>query len=526
MEAFIPQEEVKEIVAYAAARHITVIPEIEMPGHSTAALGAYPRLGCTGGPYRAMQYGGITKDVYCAGNDSTFLFLQDVLTEVMTRFPGQYVHIGGDETPKERWVQCPRCQNRIKKEGLKNEHQLQSYFVQRIEKFVNSKGRKIIGWDEILKGGLAPNATVMSWRGESGGIAAARQEHGVIMSPYTYLYLDYYQGNPKSEPPVFPAFLPLAKVYSYEPFSGSLTSEQHQYIKGVQGKIWSENIRSGSHADYMAYPRALALSEIAWSPASAKDYNRFLEKLGPRLMAMERKQVSFRIPEPPHLQDVVATESRLNVDLSPVVGGMDVYYTVDGSQPTISSRKLTQPFALQLADNVLTDIKVLVVMPSGRQSGVYAARYLKKTFKTAQPVSPLHPGIKFRVTTRRVALAKEIQMTGEETAGRLSGFELHPFASKPVLGIIYEGYLLADADEMYTFNVTSDDGAVLYIDDEMILDNDGEHAAVAALASVPLRKGYHKMWLHYFDGGGGRHLEVKVSKSSAAYLLKDRLYTD
>ena len=518
-------EEVKDVVAYAAKLHITVIPEIEMPGHSTAALAAYPHLGCTGGPYKVPQYGGITKDVYCAGKDSTFLFLEDVLAEIIPLFPGDYIHIGGDETPKDRWSKCPHCQARIKKEGLKNEHELQSYFIQRIEKFMNSKGRKIIGWDEILEGGLAPNATVMSWRGESGGIAAARQNHDVIMSPYTYLYLDYYQGDAKTEPPAFPAFLPLAKVYSYEPFSDSLTKEQHRFIKGVQGNVWGESIRDGSHANYMTYPRALALSEIAWSPASAKNYNHFLEKLKLRLAAMERDQVNFRIPEPLNLKDHTTTENSVEIDLSPTVAGAIVHYTLDGTTPTTGSQKYTRPFTIQLRDNVSVHVKTLIVLESGRQSGVYSASYVKKPFKTALTVNPQKNGISSKATSQRVPLAREMRISDAESSGVLPSFDLGSFASKSVLGVIYEGYLLADADGMYNFSIKSDDGAVLYIDDELIVDNDGEHATIELSGSVPLRKGYHKIRLHYFDAGGGRHLEVKAKKGSEDYQLKDKLYT-
>lgn len=520
------QEEVKDVVAYAAKLHITVIPEIEMPGHSTAALAAYPHLGCTGGPYKVPQYGGITKDVYCAGKDSTFLFLQDVLAEVIPLFPGEYIHIGGDETPKERWSKCPRCQARIKKEGLKDEHELQSYFVQRMEKFVNSKGKKIIGWDEILEGGLAPNATVMSWRGENGGIAAARQNHDVIMSPYTYLYLDYYQGNAKTEPPAFPAFLPLAKVYSYEPFSDSLTKEHHRFIKGVQGNVWGENIRDGNHANYMTYPRALALSEIAWSPASAKNYNRFLEKLKQRLAAMERDQVNFRIPEPVNFRDHITTENSVEVNLSPTVAGATVYYTLDGTTPTTGSKKYTQPLNIELRDNVQVNVKTLIVLESGRQSGVYSATYVKKPFKAALAVNPQKKGISSKATSHRIPLAKEMRISDAESTGVLPDFDLSTFASKPVLGVIYEGYLLIDADSMYNFSVKSDDGAVLYIDDELIVDNDGEHATVELSGSVPLRKGYHRIRLQYFDAGGGRHLEVKAKKGSEDYQLEDKLYTN
>jgi hexosaminidase len=258
---------------------VTVIPEIEMPGHSMAALASYPELGCTGGPYEVQTRWGVFDDVLCAGKEETFKFLEDVLSEVIELFPSKYIHIGGDECPKTRWEKCPLCQKRMKEEGLKDEHELQSYFIQRIEKFVLSKGRRIIGWDEILEGGLAPEATVMSWRGTAGGIAAAKQKHDVIMTPYTYVYLDYYQSEPEGEPLAIGGYLPLEKVYSYNPMPKELTQEEQKYILGVQGNLWAEYLSSPEQMEYMAYPRMFAISEIGWTPEKLKDFEDFLARL-------------------------------------------------------------------------------------------------------------------------------------------------------------------------------------------------------------------------------------------------------
>lgn len=276
---FYSQEEIRDIVRYAAERHITIIPEIEMPGHSRAALAAYPSLGCTGGPYTVATTWGVFDDVYCAGKEETFVFLQDVLDEVMELFPGTYIHIGGDEVPKKRWKECRHCQQRIRKEKLKNEHELQSYFIQRIEKYLNSKGRQIIGWDEILEGGLAPNATVMSWRGEEGGIAAARQQHAVIMTPGNWCYLDHYQASPETEPLAIGGLTPVEEVYSYEPLPEALSETEQKFILGAQGNVWTEYMKTPDHVEYMVYPRALALAEVVWSPREKKNYPDFLHRL-------------------------------------------------------------------------------------------------------------------------------------------------------------------------------------------------------------------------------------------------------
>ena len=275
---FYTQDEIRDVVSYAASRFITVIPEIEMPGHSLAALAAYPELSCTGGPFEVGKTWGIFEDVYCAGMEETFSFLEDVLTEVFDLFPSPYIHIGGDECPKTRWQKCRLCQKRIKDEGLKDEHELQSYFIRRIEKFALSKGRRIIGWDEILEGGLAPEATVMSWRGVKGGIEAARQNHDVIMTPTTYAYLDYYQAEPAGEPLAIGGYLPLEKVYSFNPVFEELTDEQQKHILGVQGNVWTEYIATPEHLEYMACPRMFAIAEIGWTMANKKDFEDFLAR--------------------------------------------------------------------------------------------------------------------------------------------------------------------------------------------------------------------------------------------------------
>ncbi|WP_276483300.1 family 20 glycosylhydrolase [Paraflavitalea pollutisoli] len=275
---FYTQEEAKEIVAYAAKRYITVIPEIEMPGHASAALTAYPHLGCTGGPYQVQQTWGVFNDVFCAGNDTVFNFMQDVLDEVIPLFPAKYVHVGADECPKDSWKKCPKCQKRIKDHNLKDEHELQSYFIQRMEKYINGKGKTLVGWDEILEGGLAPNAVVMSWRGEAGGIEAAKQKHQVIMTPTTYVYFDYSQT--KSEDSVtIGGFIPLQKVYGYEPIPKELTAEEGKYILGAQANLWTEYILYPSKVEYMIFPRATALSEVLWSPKEKRDWNSFEKRL-------------------------------------------------------------------------------------------------------------------------------------------------------------------------------------------------------------------------------------------------------
>lgn len=261
------QDDIREILAYARQHYITVIPEIEMPSHSEEVLAAYPQLSCSGEPYKNSDF--------CVGNEETFTFLENVLTEVMELFPSEYIHVGGDEAGKSAWKTCPKCQKRMKDEHLANVDELQSYLIHRIEKFLNNHGRRLLGWDEILQGGIAPNATVMSWRGEEGGIAAVTSGHHAIMTPGAYCYLDSYQDAPYSQPEAIGGYLPLKKVYAYDPVPASLTAEQAKLVYGVQGNLWVEYIPTPEHVEYMIYPRMLALAEVAWSAPERKSWSDF-----------------------------------------------------------------------------------------------------------------------------------------------------------------------------------------------------------------------------------------------------------
>jgi hexosaminidase len=340
------QKEIKEVVAYAAKRYITVVPEIEMPGHSSAALTAYPSLGCTGGPYQVRQTWGVSKDVYCAGNDSVFTFLQDVLDEVLALFPSKYIHIGGDECPKDRWKECAKCQQRIKDLHLKDEHELQSYFVQRMEKYLNTKGRALIGWDEILEGGLAPNAIVMSWRGEKGGIEAAKQKHEVIMTPNSHVYFDAYQGKPSQEPLAIGGYTTLEKVYSYNPTPKELTAEEAKYVKGVQANLWTEYILSPEHAEYMTMPRMAALSEVAWTQPEQKSWDDFKQRMEKQYQRYDALGINYAKSTYDVRQSILleSARSRATVSLETDAHEPRIYYTLDGTEPSVEAKQYTKPF--------------------------------------------------------------------------------------------------------------------------------------------------------------------------------------
>ena len=330
------QEEVKDIVAYAQERFVTIIPEIEMPGHSQAAIAAYPYLGCNDENVEVATKWGIFEEIYCP-TEETFAFLEDVLDEVMALFPSKYIHIGGDEAPKTRWEESAFCQQLIKEKGLKDEHELQSYFIGRIEKYLNSKGREIIGWDEILEGGLAPNATVMSWRGTKGAIEAAKQGHDVVMTPNSHCYFDYYQSKNEGEPLAIGGFLPLEKVYSFNPIPEELTAEEAHYVQGVQGNVWTEYMPDEEKVEYMVFPRILAMSEVAWTNPAQKDYKGFVNKVEHFHQRLEALGINFAN----HLYDlegeIKTIDNNVYLELTTPIQGKNIRYTSDGIPHTSDS---------------------------------------------------------------------------------------------------------------------------------------------------------------------------------------------
>ena len=369
------QEQVKELVAYAQERNVTIIPEIEMPGHSAAALAAYPNLSCTQQPQRTNTGGvyppGIQTN-YCVGNDSVFIFLEDVLTEVMKLFPSKYIHVGGDEVDKTSWKNCPKCQELKKKLGLKDEDELQSYFIQRIEKFLIAHHRKLIGWDEILEGGLAPEATVMSWRGESGGIKAAQMHHDVVMTPGTPLYFDHYQAGPEGEPAAIGGFNSLKMVYDYDPIPKELTPVEAKYVLGAQANVWTEFIPTVSQLEYMVLPRMLALAETDWTPMSAKNWDSFYQRLQYHLKGFGQKGFNYSPGNFTVSIQPISQNGKLSVALLTEIPVAEIHYTVDGNEPNATSPIYQNPIP---ADSSFT-IKAITV----ENGNVMSARPAEQKF--------------------------------------------------------------------------------------------------------------------------------------------------
>jgi hexosaminidase len=526
---FYTQDQIREVVKYAADRYITVVPEIEMPGHSMAALAAYPELSCDPGKtYKTYETWGVVKDVYCP-SDKTFDFLQDVLTEVMDLFPGKYIHIGGDEVPKEAWKNSAFCQKLIKKLKLKNEEQLQSYFIQRIEKFVNSKGRSIIGWDEILEGGLSPNATVMSWRGEEGGIAAARQGHNVIMTPGNGgLYLDHAQSR-IGEPLSIGGYTPLSATYSYNPTPAALTADQQKFVMGVQANLWTEYIATEPKVEYMLYPRLLALSEVAWTPLANKNFKNFSEvRLPAQLAFLDKNNYNYRVPSVIGTQqDTIMFGSSLNVALKSPVAGAKIYYTIDSYTPRETDIEYHNPITYDVPQDQYRDLQTIVITPSGKRSQVTHTVMYNKA-----PLAPVAYqgnaiGLKYQYMLGTFTSTNDLTKAAVIDSGIAKSFNLSALKkNNPGFGIIYNGFIRIDADGLYQFSTRSDDGSVLAIDDQPVVNNDGKHPIAEQGGAVALQKGYHKFTLKYFDAGAISALRVYMTTPGKpkGELSPDALY--
>ena len=390
---FYTQQQIRDIVKYAADRYITIVPEIDLPGHMQAALAAYPDMGCTGGPYEVWQKWGVSDNVLCAGNDKTLTFIDNVLKEITQLFPSKYIHVGGDECPKTQWQKCPKCQARIKalnleaKDGHSAEERLQSYIITHASNYLKSLGRNTIGWDEILEGGLAEGATVMSWRGESGGIAAAKQHHDVVMTPNSYLYFDYYQSLDKAnEPLAIGGYLPLETVYSYEPMPKELTADEARHIIGVQANIWTEYMPTFKQMQYMALPRMAALSEVQWSQPALKDYTSFTNRLTEFTHLYDRLGYNYA----KHLYNVaihVDSDNKWREILihMTTAGNAEIRYTLDGTEPTANSALYTGAIVLQKSAKIRA-----AAFRDGKRSSV-TSQDISFNKATACPVELLQP---------------------------------------------------------------------------------------------------------------------------------------
>ncbi len=490
------QEDVREVVEYAGRLHINVLPEIEMPGHAVAALQAYPQLSCGGAPVPPFNRWGVSEDVFCAGKEETYEFLEGVLSEVVDLFPNEYIHIGGDECPKVRWEACPDCQKRIADNNLKDEHELQSYLVRRMEAFLATKGKKIIGWDEILEGGIADNAAVMSWRGHAGGINAANMGHDVVMTPHSFVYLDYYQSK-YNEPLSIGGMLPIEKVYSIDIMPPEIAEDKRHHIIGAQSNLWTEYIGDEKHAEYMAFPRLAALAEALWTPRAKLDYDGFTRRMSAQYARYDVMDINYRVPYPSGYEAInLVTDGTVTVELSNGVPGSFIYYTTDGSEPDEKAELYTGPLTLE-PDGEIT-LKSVTVMPGGRSSAVMTGLFRKAELKEASPVQSLNQGLRFTLYRGEFNSVDDI-MGEADSAGVVSTVRIPAGSPGENFGLLMEGYIMVPADGIYSFFTGSDDGVRIYIDGELVVDGDLIHHGITNEGRAALRAGFHTVTIRYFQ---------------------------
>lgn len=501
---FYTQEDVKEIVAYAQERFVEIIPEIEMPGHAMGAIVAYPHLACNpktqkGSDYEIRELWGVEQDVFCAGSDDVYKFLQDVIDEVAPLFPSEYFHIGGDECPKIRWKTCPKCQARIKSEGLKDEHELQSYVIRRAQKMLAKHNKKLIGWEEILEGGLAPSATVMSWIGEESGIKSANMGHDVIMTPGSGgLYIDFYQGDPKIEPVALCCYAPLEKTYSYYPVPEAIAADKRHHILGAQVNVWSEYLYTDSLRQYRAYPRTLALSEVVWSPREKKNFADFCRRLDNASVRMDQYKINYHIPQPeqPHGSlNYVAFTDTTSLTLK-TTRPIKVVYTLDGSTPTINSPEYKQPIKI----NRSVIVKTASVLPSGKTSPVRTITFDKQVPQTAALASDtqLEEGLRVKISVGDYERAGDLVGVNNWTDAVIRKIEhiipdklSNNFDEIQRKAVIAEGYFKVPEDGSYVFSTQNEE---LWINGVKLVDNGGEVKKFSRKdKSVALKAGYHKV---------------------------------
>ncbi|SMO46011.1 hexosaminidase [Saccharicrinis carchari] len=490
---FYTQEEVKEIVAYAQKRFINVVPEIELPGHALAALTAYPHLSCTGGPFKVRNIWGVEPDVYCAGKEEVFEFLEDVIDEVVPLFPYKYFHIGGDECPKDRWEKCPDCQRRIRKEGLANEHELQSYFIKRMEKVLLAHDRIMVGWDEILEGGLAGSAVVMSWRGEEGGITAAEQGHDVVMTPGNWVYLDHYQGSSKVEPVAIGGYTTLEESYGYDPVPQSLSPEKAKHVLGTQGNVWSEYMYESDLFEYRIYPRIIALAEVGWTEVANKSYDDFLKRMDKQFVRLDKHNVNYHIPLPEGPVNVMAFTDQATLEFT-TTRPIKMVYTLDGSEPNADSKEYTTP----LTFNENATVKIRSVMKTGRMSDVRTIKVEKQELLPAADVKTTGKGLKMKLaegTYIKVDELKDVK-SWKESVVKNANFK-GIFADDHTSAAIITGYLDIPADGIYEFATDVDQ---FFIGDKLLVNNDGEVKRFSRNnATIALAAGKHPVKMVFLN---------------------------
>lgn len=510
---FYTQEEIKDVVAFAAAHQMTIVPEIEMPGHAVAALAAYPQFACTKGPFEVWGKWGVNPEVFCAGKEETYHFLEDILDEVCELFPGEIIHIGGDECPKTRWEHCKDCQQKVKEENLNNIEELQGYFTTRMEAYLFSKGKRTVGWDEILDGGAPPRAIIMSWRGEEGGIAAAKAGNDVVMAPNAYVYFDHYQ-DLLYEPLAIGGLTRMQEVYDFNPFPKELTSG-HEHILGAQAQLWTEYIIGNKHLEYMIFPRLLALSEALWTSQPNKDYPNFQKRLSYWYSNLDLLKLNYRI-DYPHGYNLInkSLDDVFEVKLSSENSKAKIYYTIDGFEPDSHAMRYTKPIKLNMPEDSI--LKSIAILPNGKKSKVHQGVFQQVVLNRALQLNNVQKGLKYQYYKGEFKSATSLNSDSKSKNGIINSIRIPDENDGVFFGLIYSGYINVPEDELYTFYLNSDDGSILSIDGQQIIDNDGFHYDFEKSGQIGLKTGYHSIEVKYFQAkyGAGIKLDYSTKKVS------------
>ena len=535
---FYTQEEMRDIIAYAADRFITIIPEIDVPGHSLAAIAAYPNLSCTGEQYQVMSRWGAFPVVFCPGKEDMFTFLDDVFAELSQVFPSEYFHIGGDECPKEVWKTCPQCQARIRKEHLHAdkhhtaENRLQSYAIRRCEQILKKYGKKLIGWDEILQGGLAPDATVMSWRGVQGGIQSALMNHQAIMTPNNAMYFDFYQGDFLAEPFAWGAYIPVSKTYAYEPVADTLKAMgKDKYILGVQANLWSECLYTESQVEYQTYPRILAVAEVGWTRPELKNFDDFSRRLNNAAVRMDYHHINYHIPMPQQPDgsfNHLAFTDTLSVKFTST-RPVKMVYTLDGTEPNQQSAVYTEP--LFFKESGL--IKIRSVLPSGKMSRVRTIEVERQQYETpvAKPEGHLSQGLNLKIADVKCTYAKELENVKEwkdsvlTDMNRIAHLRPNFFHDVVYHVAVADGFVQLPADGVYQFKSNN---TRVWINSKLVVDNDNKpqiHSTTGRM--LTLRKGLYPIKVEQISNFiGGWNAQHRNKGSVSFKLVNDKKWTD
>jgi hexosaminidase len=492
---FYTQQQLKDLVKYAAARYIDIIPEVDMPGHMMAAIHAFPELSCEGG----SKWGELFSTPICPCKESTFEFAQNIFTEIMDIFPSEYIHLGADEVDRKTWAQSELCKELMQKEGLKDVAELQSYFVKRMEKFFHSKGRKLIGWDEILEGGISPTANVMYWRSwvPNAPVAAARNGNKVIMSPGNPLYFD--------TPPDAHS---ISNIYHFSVIPEKLTAEEAKFIIGAQANLWTERVPSEHRADYLYFPRLLSLAERVWS--KHPDFNSFQQRLPAHYNRLEALRIHYRLPDLQGFAENNVFTDQAILDIKKPLPNLVLRYTTNGSLPVTTSPVLSKPLVIKQPGT----IKLAAFTPSGLRGDIYSLNYKKE--KYLEPVTIAKAAGGLQASFYKKYFLNTLGMKDKQPDSQFiaANAAVPSGVSAPSFGMKYTGYIDIPETGIYSFYLLVDDGGVLTIGDKEVVNNDGQHAPLEKSAQIALKKGLHPFTLHFIEGGGGFTLQLKYSKGS------------